>query len=133
MRHLALLLVALLAGCAAMGSGDGRISIETRSQGEPLTAARCVVKTDGGTWRLTSPAEVVIAVADGDLHVACSKPGYRTAEVVYKAPPGVGLPTMGGGAGGGGIGLGPGVSFPIRIGDKSAAYPSRVMVDLERL
>jgi hypothetical protein len=131
MRHLALLFVVLLAGCAATGAGDGRISIETRSRGEPLTAARCVVKTDGSTWKLTSPAEVVIAVADGDLHVACSKLGYRTAEVVYKAPPGVGLPSMGGGAGG--IGLGPGLRFPPRIGDKSAAYPSRVMVELERL
>lgn len=133
MRHLTLLSIVLLAGCATTRLGDGRILIETSSQGEPLIAAHCVVKTDGGTWNLTTPAEVVIAIADGDLHVACSKIGYRTAEVVYKAPPGVGLPSMGSGAGGGGIGLGVGLNFPMSVGDKSAAYPSRVTVELERL
>jgi len=133
MRDLMLLSIVLLAGCATTGSGDGRIIIETSSQGKPLTAARCIVKTDGGTWDLTTPAEVVISVADGDLHVACSKVGYRSAEVVYKAPPGIGLPSMGLGGGGYGLGLGQGFSFPISVGDKSATYPSRVMVELERL
>jgi len=132
MRQLTLLsIVVILAGCATTGSGDGHIIIETSSQGQPLTAARCVVKTDGATWNLTTPTDVVISVADGDLHVACSKVGYRTAEVVYKAPPGVGLPNMG--LGGSGLGMGMDLRLPVNLGDKNVAYPSRVMVELERL
>ena len=133
MRDLTLLSIVLLAGCATTGSDDGRIVIETRSQGQPLAAASCVVKTDGGTWKVTTPAEVVILVSDGDLHVACSKSGYSTAETVYKAPPGVGLPNMGSGDGGGGIGLGPGMNFPTSVTNKSGAYPSRVTIELDRL
>ncbi|QRX82341.1 hypothetical protein [Glaciimonas sp. PAMC28666] len=133
MRHLTLLSMVLLAGCATTGSDNGRIQIETGSMGEPLTAARCIVKTDGGTWNLTTPAEVVITVADGDLHVACSKNGYRNGEIVYKASPGAGLPSMGiSGVGGGGIGLGQGTSFPVSV-DSNVAYPSRILVEMDRL
>ncbi|PUA18961.1 hypothetical protein [Glaciimonas sp. PCH181] len=136
MRHLTmlpLLSVVLLAGCATPEGNNGRIVIETRSQGQPLAAANCVVKTDGGTWKLTTPADVVIAVSDGDLHVSCNKRGYRSAETVYKAPAGIGLPSMGNSAGGGGIGLGQGMSLPMNVSDKNSAYPNRVTVELDRL
>ena len=134
MRHLTLLSMVLLASCATTGSDNGRIQIQTKSQGQPLTAARCIVKTDGGTWNLTTPAEVVISVADGDLHVDCTKKGYRSAEIIYKAPSGAGLPSMGsGGAGGGGIGLGQGTSFPTNVENKNAAYPSQISVEMDRL
>lgn len=132
MRHLTLLSMVLLTGCATTGSDNGRIQIQTTSQGKPLTAARCVVKTDGGTWNLTTPAEVVISVADGDLHVDCSKRGYRSGEIIYKAPSGAGLPSMGS-TGGGGIGLGQGTSFPTNVDNKNAAYPSQISVEMDRL
>ena len=130
---LPLLSVMFLAGCATTEGSDGRIVIETRSQGQPLAAATCIVKTDGGTWKLTTPSDVVIAVSDGDLHVSCNKQGYRTAEAVYRAPAGIGLPSMGNSPGGGGIGLGHGTSLPINVGDKNSAYPNRVTVELDRL
>lgn len=134
MRHLALLLMVFFAGCATTESDNGRIQIETGSKGQPLTAARCIVKTDGATWNLKTPAEVVITVADGDLHVACTKSGYRNGEIVYKATSGAGLPSMGSsGVGGGGLGLGLGTTFPPNVNDKGTAYPNRILVEMDSL
>ncbi|MBC7489803.1 MAG: hypothetical protein H7240_07400 [Glaciimonas sp.] len=77
--------------------------------------------------KLSSPYLMV------NLYAVCRKSGYYTAETVYKAPPGFGLPNMGSGAGGGSIGLGVGMTFPLNVGGKSNVYPSRITVEMEPL
>lgn len=137
MRHLALLLPlsVALAGCATSGPGDGSILIETAVQGRLLTGVACTVSSKTGSWRVITPATVNPGRAYGDLHVLCSQPGYRTAEVVYPAMAvggsgsGVGL---GLGGGGGNVGFGVGLNFPFRSGS-AAAYPSRITVELNPL
>ncbi|MEB0165341.1 hypothetical protein QN360_20795, partial [Glaciimonas sp. CA11.2] len=63
-----------------------------------------------------------------------SKRGYRSGVIIFKAPPGAGLPSMGGSAaGGGGIGLGQGTSFPTSVDNKNGAYPSQISVEMDRL
>ncbi|KAF3999484.1 hypothetical protein [Glaciimonas immobilis] len=124
----------VLTGCATTGQGNGHVKIEASSGEQSIHAARCVVKTDGGTWTVTTPGEIVISAPDGDLHLKCSKSGYRNAEMTIKGPPGAGVPNMGSGApGGGGIGLGQNTRIPTVIDGKNSAYPDQVMVKLDPL
>ncbi|MGS0740832.1 hypothetical protein ACVBEF_03200 [Glaciimonas sp. GG7] len=106
--------------------------IETRSQGQPLSATSCMLNTDSGTWKLTTPDDVFIPVTDGDLHVVCSKSGYRDTETILKAPPGISFPYMGIGAGTGGAGFAALKNFPVD-GGKTSPYPGRVTVEMEPL
>ncbi|AMP15283.1 hypothetical protein CPter291_3043 [Collimonas pratensis] len=126
-----------LSGCATVASDNGHVLIEAISDSQQLTGARCVVKTDSSRWSVVTPADVLIVAADGDLHVSCDKPGYRTSEVVFRAPPGLNSPSVGigasGGSGGiGASGLGLGANLPLSFGGKEKAYPSRVLVEMGR-
>jgi len=126
-----------LSGCATIASDNGRVQIEAVSDSQQLAGARCVVKTDSSRWNVVTPGNVLIVEADGDLHVVCNKPGYRTSEVVYRAPPGLNSPSIGigatGGSGGiGAVGLGLGANLPLSFGGKEKAYPSRVLVEMGR-
>lgn len=100
MRHLALLLPlsVALAACATSGPGDGSILIETAAQGRSLTGVPCTVASNAGSWKVITPGTVNPGRANGELHVLCSQPGYRTAEVVY--------PAMAVGGSGSSVGLG---------------------------
>ncbi|SDY68215.1 hypothetical protein SAMN04515617_11935 [Collimonas sp. OK242] len=134
---LILLLGLALSGCATTASDNGRVLIVATSDSQQLEGARCVVKTDSSRWNVVTPGDVLIVEADGDLHVVCDKPGYRTSEVVYRAPPGLNSPSVGigatGGSGGiGAVGLGLGANLPLSFGGKEKAYPSRVLVEMGR-
>ncbi|MGE5650514.1 hypothetical protein [Noviherbaspirillum sp. UKPF54] len=130
MRHLILLLTMTLAACATTGSGGHGLSVETVSHGQAVvTGANCTVSTGGASWNVITPATVPIESAGGDLRVVCSKPGYRTSELIVKPSSPVGS-SMGVGVGGGSgnVGVGVGLNFPIRMG--GGGYPSRVTVEL---
>ncbi len=129
MRNLVPLLALTLAACASTGSGGSYIAVETRSKGQPVTGATCVVRTGAGTWNVVTPGTVNVGSASGDLNVVCDKPGFRTSELVYK-PSGRSGSSVGIGLGGGGgnVGLGVGLSFPIMYG--SGNYPNRVTIDM---
>ncbi|MFC5474229.1 hypothetical protein [Paraherbaspirillum soli] len=134
MRYLISVLSVALAGCATVDSGNGHVLIETVSQNEQLSGARCVVKTDSSSWSVVTPADVLITAADGNLRVACNKAGYRASEMVYRAPSGLNSPGVGIGAvGGSGGGVGLGLNFPVNFSAKDKVYPSRVLVEMERL
>lgn len=137
MRYLILGLCVVCFGCATVASDNGHVLIEATSDNQQLEGARCVVKTDGSRWDVITPADVLIVAADGDLHVVCNKPGYRTSEVVYRAPsglnsPGVGIGAVGGSGGIGAIGVGLGVNLPQTFGAKEKFYPSRVLIEMGR-
>lgn len=126
-----------LSGCATTASDNGRVLIDATSDSQQLKGARCVVKTDSSRWNVVTPGDILIVEADGDLHVVCDKPGYRTSEVVYRAPPGLNSPSVGigatGGRGGiGAVGLGLGANLPLGFGGKERAYPSRILVEMGR-
>ena len=129
MHRLILSLPIVIASCATTGSGDGIISIETASQGQPLAGANCAVSTNASNWNIVTPASVNVGRANGDLRVLCNKAGFRTSEMVFRpsTPFGSSL-GLGVGGGGGHVGVGVGLSFPISLGGGS--YPSRVTVDL---
>lgn len=129
MRRLILFLPVALAACATTGSSGGGISIETTSRGQAVSGANCAVSTGAGSWNVTTPGSVNIGAASGDLRVICQKPGYRTAEMVFRPSSPFGS-SVGLGVGGGGssVGVGVGLSFPISLG--GGTYPSRVTVDL---
>ncbi|MGH8806489.1 MAG: hypothetical protein ACREX0_01255 [Noviherbaspirillum sp.] len=129
MRYLILLLPMAIAACATTGSSDGRVTIETASRGQALAGANCAVSTNGGNWNVLTPAAVTVGSASGDLRVICNKPGYRTAEMIFKPSSPLGSNVgLGVGGGGGNVGVGVGLNFPISVG--GGTYPSRVTVEL---
>lgn len=135
MRHLTLLLPLALAACAVARPDDGIILIETAVQGRLLTGIACTVSSNAGSWKIITPARLNPGRANGDLHVLCKQPGYRTTEVVYRpmvtgsGGSGVGL---GLGGGGGNVGFGVGLNFPVGSAG-AAAYPARITVEMTPL
>lgn len=128
MRYLILLLLLGLAACATTGSGNGVVSIETATNGQPLPGASCSVTTGAGNWNVTTPATAPIGSASGDLRIICNKAGYRTSEVIYR-PSSPMNSNIGIGVGSGGrVGVGLGLGFPIGLG--GSGYPSRITVDM---
>ena len=132
MRYTVLLLPLALVACATGGAGNGGVSIETSSNGQPIPGAVCAVSTAAGQWNVTTPAVAPVGSPSGDLRIICNKSGYLTSEVVYRpspaASPNVGLGV--GGGSGGHVGVGIGLGFPIALG--GGGYPSRVTVEMTR-
>lgn len=128
MRYLILLFSLSLAACATTGSGNGAVSIETMSNGQPLPGAQCSVSTGAGNWNVSTPATAPVGSPHGDLRVICNKSGYRTSEVVYR-PTSPMNSNVGIGVGSGGrVGVGIGLGFPIGLG--GGGYPSRIVVEM---
>lgn len=128
MRYLILSLSFLLGACAATGSSNGMVSVETTSNGQALPGASCNVNTGAGNWNVTTPASVPVGSPAGDLRVICNRAGYRTSEVVYRPSSpvnsniGIGMGT------GGRVGVGLGFGIPIGLG--GGGYPSRITVEM---
>ncbi|MDB5796814.1 MAG: hypothetical protein JWP36_716 [Paucimonas sp.] len=143
MRGLHLLTTALLlAGCAsnpANQAGSGNVEILAVSQGQAVAGAQCVAANAAGRWDFTAPATLQTGAPAGDLRVSCSKPGYRSSEVLYRPGPysgvgGGGYPNVGVGVGGGSGGVGVGFGFNLPIGGTGGAsaggYPPRIVVEM---
>lgn len=130
MRALISLMMIVVAGCATSETESGSMRIETVTQGQPLAGANCTVHTGNGNWQLTTPGNVVVGPANGDLRIICERSGYRTAELTYRIPARYGRPGMGLGVGGGsgGVGVGFGLSFP--VGKRSVTYPDHFTVEM---
>jgi len=104
-------------------------------QALPVNTRPCTVSSNTGSWKIITPARLNPGRANGDLHVLCQQPGYRTAEVVYRA-----MATGSGGSGvgiglggsGGNVGFGVGLNFPVGSAG-AAAYPARITVEMNRL
>lgn len=67
--------LAMLAGCATIVDGtQQKVNVRT----SPVGGARCYLENDKGRWYIpTTPATAVINRSYNDLHINCSKPGYR--------------------------------------------------------
>ena len=82
------------------------------------------------------PTVVPVGPPDGQLRVACRKPGFRDSEVLYSPSPYsyAGNPNVGIGVGGGssaGVGVGFGFNFPVGGGaGPVGGYPSRITVEM---
>lgn len=124
MRSIVLLFPIALMACATSGS-SGALLVDAISQGQPLAAANCVVANNNATWNVIVPATINIGSVAGDLRVVCSKPGYRTSEVLY-APYKTVNSSLGVGVGGGNVGIG----LNIPVGLSTGNYPSRITVDM---
>ncbi|GAA4014953.1 hypothetical protein [Actimicrobium antarcticum] len=132
MRRFALALASvsvLVAGCATVPASQTML-VETRSDGQPLAGATCLVSLGSEGYTVVTPATVSVAGARGDLQVVCNKPGYRSSELLFRSArsgfPNVGIGASGGS--GGNLGLGLGLSFPLQGGRPD--YPPRVSVEM---
>lgn len=129
----------LLAACSSQPPRpEGLIDILATARGQPLAGAECTVQTDRGSWTVQTPAVVNVGEPRGDLWVVCNREGYRTSEVIIRAPGSTSAAGthVGVGVGGGfgrssGVGLSLGLGFP--LGSSRARYPAQVVVDLTPL
>lgn len=138
-KALTLLCGVMLAGCATQSdqaANQGNVEILAISQGQAVTDAHCTVNTVSRRWDDVRPPTVVpVGPADGELRVACRKPGYRDSEVLYRPSPYsyAGNPNVGFGVGGGsgGVsGVGFGFNFPVSGSGPVGGYPSRIAVEM---
>ena len=131
-RSVVLLLISLLAACATGGPGSKTLAIDTRSGGQPLAGATCLVHIGADTFTVTTPVTLPVGEARGDLQLTCNKSGYRSAELYYRATNSGGSSVgIGAGGGGGNVGLGLGMSFP--LGGRHSEYPPSLTVDMNPL
>ena len=131
-RPIVLLLSSLLAACATGGPASNTLAIDTRSGGQPLAGATCLVHMGADTYTVTTPVTLPVGEARGDLQMTCNKSGYRSAELYYRATNAGGSSVgIGAGGGGGNLGLGLGMSFP--LGGGHSVYPARLTVDMSPL
>ena len=126
----------LLTACAGLPPYSGKLTVLTTTKSQPLDDATCVVETGAGRWTVQTPGLVTVGQPAGDLRVVCTKPGYRTSEVIHRNPVGrtgnsrVGV-GVAGGSGGGGLGISLGMGFP--LGGWGNDYPQQVVVDMTPL
>lgn len=132
MRYPVLGLSLLLTACATGTAYDGRVTISTASNGQELAGANCVVNTDSGSWRVTTPATLAIGSGNGDLHVVCSKAGFTTAELL-QPPYGQSGSSAGLGMGGGSGNVGFGLGFQIPIASSGGRYPAHIVINMNPL
>ena len=67
-----------LTACQTMMHGvNENIEIQTVAQKRPLAGASCVIKQGDKNWTVTTPAKLVIPRGKDNLHIICSKSGYR--------------------------------------------------------
>lgn len=126
-RLLTLSGIVLVAACATTPDDRHQIAIQTVAGGRALIGADCEVFAGSQAWTIRTPKTIQTGPASGDLRVVCNKPGYRTAELVYRASGAAG--GMGVQIGGGSGGVGVGLSFP--IGRRAVAdYPSQLTVEM---
>ncbi len=126
----------LVAGCANQPKRpEGLIDLETISQGKPLPGADCTARTLSGSWSVQTPVTVNVGTPNGDLHVVCHLTGYRSSEVIIRAPAAAGLGGtrvsvgVGGGFGGySGGGMALGFGFPIV--PAGGRYPASIVVEM---
>ncbi len=130
----------LLAACASRPQRpEGLIDILSTARGQPLAGAECTLQTDAGSWTLQTPGSIDVGQPRGDLWVVCNRDGYRTSEVIIRAPGNAGPlggTRVGVGVGGGlgrssGVGVSLGMGIP--FGLLRTRYPSRVVVDMTPL
>ena len=126
----------VLAGCASQPQRpEGLVELATTSLGKPLSGAECTVRTLSGSWTVQTPGAVNVGTPNGDLQVVCNHPGYRTSEVIIRAPVAAGASGtrvsvgVGGGFGGySGGGMSLGIGFPVL--PSRPHYPASVVVDM---
>ena len=129
------LVALMLSGCAELPVSSGRLDIRTTAASHPQTDVLCVVETGAGKWTVVTPGAVQVGAAAGDLRVVCTKPGYRSSEVIVRyggsggaAGTRVGVGIAGGVGSGSGVGISLGMGFPYSGGRRD--YPSEIVVEM---
>ena len=73
-------LIAILpaAGCASIVDGTSQVlSVQTIADGQPVSGAQCSLKSNKGTWFVTTPGTVTVHRGYDRLHLKCDKSGYQ--------------------------------------------------------
>jgi len=98
-------IASLTTGCASITGGTSQtVSVQTKQDSTDIAGASCELKSDKGTYHVTTPGQVTVHRSYGDLQVTCSKEGQPDAVATVQSS------TKGAAYGnillGGGIGLG---------------------------
>lgn len=79
-------LCALSSGCASITTGQNQsLSVETHSEGKPVSGASCKLENDKGTWYANSPGTAVVRRSYNDLSVRCEKNGHEPGVTAAKS------------------------------------------------
>jgi hypothetical protein len=128
MRHLRILLsgccVLVATGCATVVDGDRQaIALETRSAGQVLAGAQCLLSNEHETLRVTTPTTVSVHHGYADLKLQCTKPGYGPREQFVRSD--VKPTVLGNVLIGGAVGMG-----LDHLSGSAYRYPSSIVVDM---
>lgn len=83
-----LVLVALLplAACASILDGQTQIlSVQTIDQGHLVSGAQCDLKSNKGTWFVTTPGTIEVHRSYDALNLKCTKKGYNPGMLSVKS------------------------------------------------
>ena len=84
-RAAVVLSLAGLTGCATVTDGHTQmVSVQTLKNDVISVDASCMVSNKQGSWPVSTPGNVTVDRGRGELHVACTAPGYLPA---YTAVP----------------------------------------------
>ncbi|HQT66192.1 MAG TPA: hypothetical protein PLC74_01170 [Acetobacteraceae bacterium] len=73
-----------LAGCASIVDGSNQtLSVTTLSGNQPVSGASCELKSNKGTWYVTTPGTVTVHRGYDALNATCTKAGYQTATQAF--------------------------------------------------
>ena len=87
------LFASLLTGCASLSGGTLQtVAVSTKTAtGVDVPKANCTLKNEKGTWNTTTPNNVAVHKAAGDLLVECNKQGYPNGTLRATSRAGAGL------------------------------------------
>lgn len=121
-------LALLLNACSTVSqSTEGVLQIEVSSRGQALVDVSCYVRADKMSTTVNAPAKVNVGLVHDILEVRCEKPGYKTAEIIYRAAPRNLSPQAGLGVQSGG-----GANFSIALKSNATPvfFPSPLRLDM---
>ncbi len=87
------LLASLLTGCASITSGTVQtVAVSTKTAaGAEVKQANCTLKNEKGIWNTTTPNNITVRKAAGNLLVECNKQGYPKGTLRAISRAGAGL------------------------------------------
>lgn len=71
-----------ISACASIVSGSSEsLSVETKYKNKPVTAAKCKLSNDKGTWFVTTPGSVTVYRSFEALQINCEKDKFPSGNL----------------------------------------------------
>ncbi len=83
---LLLLGASVFSGCASITTGNRQsVAVQTTADAHPVVDAECMASNDKGSWPVTSPGTVDVALSFQDLSVKCESVAYEAGVATFKS------------------------------------------------